>query len=289
MCNNHSDETTSGIVFNIQRFSVHDGPGIRTVIFLKGCSMRCRWCSNPESQKKEPEIAYNIHRCLGAKQCGRCVKSCIDNAVFCDENGMIQIDRNRSSDVFQKAVTVCPAKSLILYGKKQRVDDIIRIVEQDSVFYVRSGGGITLSGGEPLLQYEFALSLLRTAKRYKIDTAVETCGLVPWESLHDACLYLNRILFDIKTLDPTKHEEYTEAPLEPILDNFNKLKETYPKLPVLVRTPIIPSFNDSPEEIRRISEFVQKYKDTDHELLPYHRFGSQKYSFLGREEKMNIK
>ncbi|MDR2755329.1 MAG: glycyl-radical enzyme activating protein [Planctomycetaceae bacterium] len=286
MSNDNSDGKRVGVVFNIQRFSVHDGPGIRTVVFLKGCSMRCRWCSNPESQNKEPEIAYNIHRCLGVRHCGRCIESCTDNAVFCDENGMILINRSYSSDIFRELVEICPTKSLILYGKTQCVDEIISIVEQDSVFYFRSGGGITLSGGEPLLQREFAVSLLRKAKQHRIDTVVETCGFISWETLREACTYMNRILFDIKTLDPVKHEEYTKTPLEPILDNFNKLKETYPELPISVRTPVVPGFNDSPEEIRRITEFVQKYKDTTHELLPYHRFGSQKYSFLGRKDEM---
>ncbi|MDR1170997.1 MAG: glycyl-radical enzyme activating protein [Bacteroidales bacterium] len=286
MNDDYSDKKTVGTIFNIQRFSVHDGPGIRTVVFLKGCSMRCRWCSNPESQNKEPEIGYNMSRCLGVSRCGRCVKSCTDHTIFCDGDGKIQIDRSRPLRHFQAAIDACPTKSLILYGETQCVDEIIRMTEQDSVFYFRSGGGMTLSGGEPLLQREFAVSLLRTAKQHRIDTTVETCGLVSWESLREACLYLNRIFFDIKTLDPAKHEEYTEAPLQPILDNFHRLKATCPKLPVFVRTPVIPGFNDSPQELRRITEFVQKYEDTTHEFLPYHRFGAQKYAFLGRKNDM---
>jgi pyruvate formate lyase activating enzyme len=270
----------TGIVFNIQRFSVHDGPGIRTVVFLKGCTMRCRWCSNPESQRSEPEIAYNARQCLGVSHCGRC------GITETDENDRLKIDYDQPLASFAESVKNCPARSLIVYGEERSVDDVLKTVEQDSIFYDRSGGGMTLSGGEPLLQRDFALELLQEAKRRHLDSVVETCGLVPWETLRDASPFLNSILFDIKSLDSIKHLAYTEALLEPVLENFRKLKETYPDLPVTVRTPVVPNFNDQPDEIQAIAEFVRRYPNTPHELLPYHRFGSAKYAFLGREYKI---
>lgn len=267
----------TGIVFNIQRFSVHDGPGIRTVVFLKGCTMRCRWCCNPESQRCQPEIAYNARQCLGVSRCGRC------GITETDGNDRLKINYTQPLESFAESVKNCPARSLIIYGQEQSVDDVLKIVEQDSVFYDRSGGGMTLSGGEPLLQRDFVLELLQEAKRHHLDSVVETCGLVPWENLREACPFLNGILFDIKSLDPVKHLEYTEATLEPVLENFRKLKETFPDLPVTVRTPVVPGFNDKPEELQSIDDFVRKYPNTPRELLPYHRFGSSKYAFLGRK------
>jgi pyruvate formate lyase activating enzyme len=255
-CTNVHEQT--GIVFNIQRFSVHDGTGIRTVVFLKGCPMRCRWCCNPESQNPEPEIAYNANRCLGREQCGHCLKY----------------------DTKNDAVKNCPTQALFIYGERKTVSEVLDEVEKDSVFYSRSGGGLTLSGGEPFYQADFALALLQEAKRRHIHTAAETAGFVSTDVLLQACSYLDELLFDIKMLSPEKHEEYTGVPLDLILDNFRTVKETYPHLPVLVRTPVIPDVNDSPEDIARIKEFVQRYPLTQHETLPYHRFGEQKYVYL---------
>lgn len=286
MSNSFQDRKTTGCVFNVQKFSVHDGPGIRTIVFLKGCGMRCRWCSNPESQEFGPEKAYNENRCLGLDECVRCVEACTRNAITRADSGKIAIDRTRCEGCPQPCVAACPAQSLIWYGQTRTVEDVLSVVEQDSMFYARSEGGMTLSGGEPLLQREFMLALLREARRRRINTSMETCALAPWENLRDACEHLNSILFDIKTLDPVKHKEQTGAPCAPVQENFTKMMEAYPNLAVHVRTPIIPGFNDSVEAVLPIAQLVAKYPNADYEMLPYHRLGTQKYTFLGRDYPM---
>ncbi len=277
------DRKTTGCVFNIQKFSVHDGPGIRTIVFLKGCSMRCWWCSNPESHEREPQMAYNDRRCLGLSQCVRCVEACTRNAISRGEEDKVRIDRSRCEGCPRYCADACPAQGIITYGQTRSVDEVLAIVEQDAMFYARSSGGMTLSGGEPLLQRDFMLALLREAKRRRLNTTMETCGLAPWDNLREACLSLDSILFDIKTLDPVKHLEQTEAPLDTVLANFRKMMESYPNLAVHVRTPVIPGFNDSVNAIRPIAELVRQYPNADYELLPYHRLGTQKYLFLGKE------
>lgn len=280
------DRKTTGCVFNIQKFSVHDGPGIRTIVFLKGCGMQCWWCSNPESQNPYPEKAYNENRCLGLDKCVRCVEVCMPNAISRAPNGKLVIDRSRCDMCAQPCVDACPAQGFIMYGQTRSVDEVLHIVEQDSMFYARSEGGMTLSGGEPLLQRDFMLALLREARRRRINTSMETCGLAPWESLRDACAHLDSILFDIKTLNPVKHMEQTGAPLEPVLENFTRMMKAYPSLAVHVRTPVVPGFNDAVGSILPIAELVAKYPNADFEMLPYHRLGTQKYAFLGRKYRM---
>lgn len=286
MSSGFQDRKVTGCVFNIQKFSVHDGPGIRTIVFLKGCGMRCRWCSNPESQATFPEKAYNENRCLGLDECVRCVEVCMPNAISRAPSGKICIDRARCRECVQPCVDACPAQSIIMYGQERSVEDVLHIVEQDSIFYARSEGGMTLSGGEPLLQREFMLALLREAKRRRINTSMETCGFAPWENLRDACMSLDSILFDIKTLDPAAHEEHTGVPLEPVLRNFKRMMTECPPLRVHVRTPVVPGFNDSVAAVLPIAELVAQYPNVDFEMLPYHRLGTQKYTFLGREYPM---
>ena len=286
MSSSFQDRKVTGCVFNIQKFSVHDGPGIRTIVFLKGCGMRCWWCSNPESQNSLPEKAYNKNRCLGLDKCVRCVEVCGPNAISCAQDGKIHIDLARCEGCTQPCVRACPAQGIIMYGETRSVDDVLHVVEQDAAFYARSEGGVTLSGGEPLLQREFMLALLREAKRRRINTSLETCGLAPWENLQEACQHLDSILFDIKTLDPEKHSEQTGAPLDLVQENFARMMKAYPSLAVHVRTPIVPGFNDSADAIVPIAELVAQYPNADYEMLPYHRLGTQKYAFLGREYRM---
>ena len=171
------DRQQTGIVFNVQKFSVHDGEGIRTLVFLKGCPLHCPWCSNPESQRREPERAYNPTRCLTAAVCGRCAKACPTGAVSI-VGGLVCFDRSKCTGC-NACVRACPSGAQTVYGETQSVDQILSRVEEDGVFYTRSGGGLTLSGGEALAQPDFALALLREAKKRHIHTTIETCGHYP--------------------------------------------------------------------------------------------------------------
>ena len=274
-----------GCVFNIQHYSVHDGPGIRTIVFLKGCPLRCRWCSNPESQNTERELAYNPNKCIGAAECFGCGTVCPSGAIHQAESGKIAIDREKCTACFS-CVDKCPSKAMHVFGSMMGIDEILDIVERDSAFYSRSGGGITLSGGEPLRQAEFAAALLKEAKYRRINTAMETCGCADWSKLEEVCRYLDTILFDIKSMDPVKHKLFTGADNDAILDHLPNIRRTFPKLEILVRTPLIPGFNDTPEDIAAIVDFIKDIPGVKYEPLPYHRMGKSKYEFLGREYPM---
>ena len=276
----HADKKTTGLVFNVQKFSVHDGPGIRTLVFLKGCPLSCRWCSNPESQSFDPELAYNAGRCLGLSQCVFCVEACTPNAISRADNDKLSIDRERCGDCVHPCAGSCPAKAMIVYGEHKSVDAVLNIVEQDALFYARSSGGMTLSGGEPLAQKDFILAILREAKRRRISSTLETCGYCSWETLREACGLLNDVLFDIKSLDPVAHKEQTGVSPERILDNFARMVREFPHLPVLVRTPVVPGFNDREDMLVPIAELAGNFPNVLYELLPYHRLGTQKYQFL---------
>ena len=280
------NNNAQGIVFNIQKYSVHDGPGIRTIVFTKGCSLRCRWCSNPESQRREPELAYNKGRCLGADKCTRCFKACPHDALSRTEDGFVTIDRAKCHGCDRPCAEACPAQGIIVYGKTYTAAEALKVVQEDSMFYARSGGGLTISGGEPLLQGDFALNLLRLAREKHVKTCIETCGMVDPEVLKEAGQYLNYVLFDIKHMNPDVHKEHTGMSNERILENFRMLAETYPDLPITARTPIIPGFNDHGPDVRAICEFLKPFERVQYELLPYHRLGTQKYIFLDRVPPM---
>ena len=282
MTQENQPDSRHGYVFNIQRYSLHDGPGIRTLVFLKGCPLRCMWCSNPESQRVEPELAFNRRKCIGVKECGFCVKECPDGAIHEAEDGLVRIDREACGKCF-RCVEACPAKALTLFGKLMSVDEVLHVVETDGIFYARSGGGLTLSGGEPLVQADFVVELLKEAKKRRIDTSMETCGLVDWKDLERACRHLDSILYDIKSMDPVKHKEFTGASNERVIENFLRLCEAFPDLPKRVRTPVVPGFNDTEEEIGAILDFIQGKPNVEYEPLAYHRLGQPKYEYLDRE------
>ena len=193
-----------GYVFNIQQFSVHDGPGIRTVVFLKGCPLHCAWCANPESQNASPELAWSSSKCMG---CHLCVDTCPQQAISQGEHGEIKINRNLCNKCF-KCTEACPTNAISVFGKKMSIKEVLSEVESDSAFYSRSEGGMTLSGGEPLLQADFAINLLKEAKRHGIKTAIETCGCVEWSVMQEACQSLSTIIYDIKCIDSSKHEKH---------------------------------------------------------------------------------
>ena len=276
----HSDDR--GLVFNIQKFSLHDGAGIRTLIFLKGCPLKCGWCANPEGQSRRPELAFNLERCIGVDECGLCLRACCGpEAITPSADGKIAIDRKQCSDCGD-CVEACPSRALGLFGKYMTVGDALKIVEEDSAFYARSGGGLTLSGGEPLMQARFAIDLLKTARDRGIDTAIETTGHCAWDTLEAACRNANRVFYDVKSLDSERHRQETGVDNRLILENLERLRRHFPELTVTVRTPIVPGFNDSPEDVEAIARYLQRLPgDIEHELLPYHGFGESKYSQLG--------
>jgi pyruvate formate lyase activating enzyme len=275
----------SGIVFNIQKYSVHDGPGIRTVVFLKGCPLRCRWCSNPESQKPQPELVYNPKKCLTLERCVRCLEVCTAGAIKNGEGNRIQVDRETCTECLL-CTKACPSLALNVYGETMTVSQVIDTVEEDSSFYSRSGGGLTISGGEPMHQVEFTVSLLKEAKRRRINTAMETCGFCQWEDLQEACGLLDTLLYDVKSMDPEKHRIFTGISNELILENLQRARQGYPQLPIWVRTPVVPGFNDDPEDIRQILAHIQGMPNTCFEALDYHRMGKPKYEYLGLEFPM---
>ena len=277
--------TNSGIVFNIQKYSVHDGPGIRTVVFLKGCPLRCRWCSNPESQKPQPQLVYNRNKCLTLEHCVRCLEVCTPGAITTGEDNRIQIDRDICNECLLCA-KACPSLALNVYGESMTVDQVIQKVEEDSAFYSRSGGGLTIGGGEPMHQAEFAASLLKEAQRRRINTAMETCGFCKWQDLETACGFLDTLLYDVKSIDPEKHRVFTGVSNELILENLRRVREAFPNLTIWIRTPVVPGFNDEPDDIRRILEYIQAMPHTWFEALDYHRMGKPKYEYLGLEFPM---
>ncbi len=275
----------SGYVFNLQRYSLHDGLGIRTVVFLKGCPLQCRWCSNPESQRYRPELAYNRSKCIGCEACYRCQAVCEYDAVAKSPDGTMILNRDKCRQC-RRCVDQCPSKALHTFGRQMTVADILKVVEADSAFYMRSGGGLTISGGEPLMQADFVISLLKETKKRRIDATIETCGYAPWADLSRVGAYLKTIIFDIKSMDPNKHKEFTGLNNDLILSNLTGLRSAYPQLQILVRTPLIPGFNDTEQDIGAILDFIAGWPNTSYELLPYHRLGQQKYSYLGRDYPM---
>ena len=266
-------------IFNIQKYSLHDGSGIRTVLFLKGCPLRCLWCCNPESQSPEKELIYRKNRCIGMDKCGLCKKH-VDGAICTGEDGKAHLDMTicRSRTELSK---ICPSGALKIEGREISIDEALEIVLQDEIFY-RGKGGLTLSGGEPLAQ-EASVELLKRAKEEHLNTAIESCGLVPTQRLLDAAAYLDEIFFDVKSLNPEKHKEYTGVSNEQILNNLKELKKAYPEKNIRVRTPVIPGFNDSQEVLNSIEKFLKTIGITDWEKLPYHTYGVGKYEMLGRE------
>lgn len=275
------DRKKQGYVFNIQQFTMHDGPGIRTMVFLKGCPLRCRWCSNPESQGALPELGYNSRKCIGIAECGRCIGTCAAGAIGEGPEERIAIDRGRCTDCLA-CTEVCPSRALNPFGNLMNIDQVLKVVEDEAIFHSRSGGGMTLSGGEPFMQAEFSLGLLKEAKKRRINTAMETSGYTPWENLEEACGHLNMILFDIKSMDDRKHVESTGVSNRPILENFERMCREFSNLAILVRTAVVPGFNDTEEELYAIADFIKGRPNVAFEPLVYHRFGQPKYGYLGR-------
>ncbi len=268
-----------GLVFDLQRFSVHDGPGIRTLVFLQGCPLRCQWCANPESQFQHPALFYSAPKCLGLDVCGLCLTACPVDAVSA-VNGAIEIDRTRCTRC-EQCQEVCYAGALQLAGREMSVAEVMAEVMKDAVFYRHSGGGVTLSGGEPLQQPDFTLALLRALQTEGLHTALETCGFAPWPLLQKLLAYTDTLLYDIKHLDPEKSRAFTGQDNALILENARRAAPIARRM--IVRFPVVPDFNDDPAVVQAVGQFTQDIGLDEMHLLPYHRLGTSKYRRLDRE------
>lgn len=271
----------SGYVFNIQRYSVHDGPGIRTVVFLKGCPLRCRWCSNPESWEIGPTLSYNSKVCV---HCGECVSSCTRNAVTYKESPLFDLSK---CDCCGACEENCVGNSIKIFGKKMNSDEVIHEVMKDEQFYERSGGGITLSGGEPLMQGAFAKEILLKAKKAGLNTNIETTAFVSKDTIKDVLSESDLIFCDFKHIDDEKHRKYTGQSNEIILDNIRFMSEN--GYPLVLRIPLIPKFNDDTETLEKMADFIKSLKQIKRiGILPYHNYGKGKYELLKKEYSWDV-
>ena len=264
-----------GIVTDIQRFSIHDGPGIRTTVFLKGCNLHCFWCHNPETLDPRPQLQLYLDRCIG---CGECFQRCPHGAhVLVD--GQREFHRELCV-VCGTCVDTCYAEALVLVGKHKTAEEVVEEVLRDRPFYETSEGGVTLSGGEPLLQLDFAYAILERCRREGVHTAIETAANFPWERVASILPVTDLVMMDIKLFDSARHREYTGVANERILANAVRLGEQ--PQPLIVRTPIVPGVNDTPEDVTAIAGFVAKLPNLlYYELLPFHPLATGKYEALG--------
>lgn len=269
-----SKEEKKGIIFNIQRFSIHDGPGIRTTVFMKGCPLKCQWCSNPESININQEIMVNDIKCI---HCGKCKEICPEDAIL-SIDGTRRIDFSKCN-FCMKCLKVCPTKTLECIGNFISVDELMREVKRDSLFYQNSGGGVTISGGEPLLQWEFTRNILKACKEEGLHTALDTCGYTSWETMQEVLKYTDLVLFDVKHMNNDLHLKGTGVSNILILENFEKIAL---KFKTWIRFPVIPGFNDSFKNVTEIAYLASQFEVEKVSLLIYHEFGKPKYEKLGR-------
>jgi pyruvate formate lyase activating enzyme len=278
--NKISPDSITGLIWDIKKYAIHDGPGIRTTVFLKGCPLRCPWCCNPESQDLRLEIIWLAENCI---YCNRCLDICPSHAIS-EERGQKKLIIRNLCDFCGLCVNHCPHQALNWIGKRMTVNEVLKEVVEDAIFYERSGGGLTLTGGEPMAQPDFAYELLR---QYKVrerggHTAIETCGFVDWPTLSRILEYTDLVLYDIKHMDSDHHFRLMGVSNELILQNARRIAESSSRL--VIRLPLIPGINDTRENIRKTAAFAHKLPHVEElDLLPYHGLGEKKYARLGRE------
>lgn len=272
----------TGLIFDIQRFSLFDGPGIRTTVFFKGCPLHCPWCHNPEGMVPRPELLFQPDLCV---QCGACVAVCPQGAHHIASDGAHTLDRamcavGGADSCMGACANVCPSKALRICGQSRTIAEVMAIVRRDRGYYADTGGGLTLSGGEPLLQPAFAAALLAAAKAEGLHTAVETSGFAAWSSFEAIRFAVDLFLFDIKETDSQRHAAFTGVPLAPILQNLRRLMAG--GAAVVLRLPMIPGYNDRPDHIEAIARLADSLpRLVEVHLLPYHRLGEGKHTLLG--------
>ena len=267
----------TGIVFDIKKFSIHDGPGIRTTIFFKGCPLRCWWCHNPESQSPEPELTFRKSRCIG---CGACREACSRGAIAADLSVNAEL-----CTLCGECVIACYAEAREMVGREMSVAQVMAEIERDVPFYDESGGGVTFSGGEPLAQPDFLLALLQACREREIHTAVDTCGFAPWQVLDKIRRHVDLFLYDLKLMDEAEHIRYTGVSNKLILKNLEMLAERGHD--ITLRVPIIPGINDSDEHIRQLGAFAATLPHLNRvDVLPYHNIAAEKYQRLDRVYKL---
>lgn len=274
-----------GIVFDIRRYSIHDGPGIRTTVFLKGCPLSCWWCHNPEGQARGIELIFRETRCI---RCGACFDACPHGAV--SREGEIPATDKTKCVICGSCAAVCYAEARETVGREMEADEVVAEVERDTPFYEESGGGVTFSGGEPLAQSEFLLGLLRACKDKGIHTAIDTCGLASWKTFEIIRNYVDLFMYDLKLMDEAAHRQFTGVSNDLIVRNLIALSQEKPLRPannIILRVPVIPGINDDDESIRQIGAFAATLPHLDAiDLLPYHQMGLDKYARLGRTYRL---
>lgn len=267
--------TISGTIFNTQKFSIHDGIGIRTLIFMKGCPLRCLWCSNPESQNTGIQIMDVKSNCI---KCGKCAVLCDAGAI---DSNTLNIDR-KLCRICGRCADSCFANAKKITGRTVSIDDVMDIIEKDMIFYQNSGGGVTVGGGEPVMQAGFVSALLKECKGVNIHTAVETCGFGTWKSLSSILEYTDQVFYDLKAMDPSLHMKLTGVDNHVILDNAAKAARLGKKM--TFRIPLVPNCNDSRINITETGNFIQELSQINRnisvELLAYHDLGKDKYRWL---------
>jgi pyruvate formate lyase activating enzyme len=268
-----------GVVFDIKKYATDDGPGIRTTVFLKGCPLRCSWCHNPEGQLSTPELIYRKKKCV---TCGECAKICPTHAITFSKR-LIRIDRELCN-LCGKCSDKCPTDAISIAGKEMTVGEVMREIEKDMPFYEESNGGVTISGGEPLMQLGFLADLLEECKKKNIHTAVDTCGYASKEAFDKIVDKVDVFLYDVKLTDNKRHKRYTGVSNKVILKNFERLARNGNS--ILVRLPIIPGINDDDENVSRTGHFLRRHDTENIHVLPYHRAGIEKYKSLGRAYKL---
>ncbi len=267
---------TKGLIFNIQRYSLHDGPGIRTTIFLKGCPLNCWWCQNPESVSPDPDIMRQQDRCLG---CGSCMEICPEGAVRVGETGPV-IDRSLCNHCL-KCALACPAEALEAVGKEYTAEELVKEALKDRVIFDNSGGGVTFSGGEPLMQPDFLEEALKSLKREAVHTAIDTSGCTPWPVLEQIAAYTDLFLYDLKLINDLESRKYTGISSRLAIDNLKRLVEDGAR--IRVRIPVIPAFTDHNSNLDAVAESLIECGLDELELIPYHNYGTAKYARLDLE------